>query len=87
MQDTRGRFDRRTFLKLSGATAAIAACGGAATAPTATPAATSAATAAPTVAKPTGRISVYSALNESTNNEFVKAFKAAVTGVEVDLLP
>ncbi|HUG05555.1 MAG TPA: extracellular solute-binding protein [Candidatus Limnocylindria bacterium] len=35
----------------------------------------------------TGRISVYSALNESTNNEFVKAFKAAVSGVEVDLLP
>jgi iron(III) transport system substrate-binding protein len=47
---------------------------------------TAAATAAAT-AKPSGRISVYSALNESTNNEFVKAFKAAVTGIEVDLLP
>ena len=79
-------YDRRTFLKLAGASAAIAACGGApaAASPTPTTAASAAATASP---KPTGRISVYSALNESTNNEFVKAFKAAVTGVEVDLLP
>jgi len=85
---TRRTFDRRTFLKLSGATAAIAACGGAATTATATPtSATTGAATATASAKPTGRISVYSALNESTNNEFVKAFKAAVTGVEVDLLP
>jgi iron(III) transport system substrate-binding protein len=37
--------------------------------------------------KPTGRISVYSALNQSTNDQFAAAFKAAVPGVEVDLLP
>jgi len=91
---------RRTLLKLVGVTAAAEglaiACGGATTAPTASAttaaaaAATTAATAAPTVAapaKPTGRISVYSALNESTNNDFVKAFKAANAGIEVDLLP
>jgi iron(III) transport system substrate-binding protein len=80
------KLDRRTFLAGVGLTAAAAACGGAPTAasPTPTVAGSVAATASP---KPSGRISVYSALNESTNNEFVKAFKAAVTGVEVDLLP
>lgn len=90
---------RRTLLKLAGVGAAAQglaiACGGAAQ-PAASPtaaaktgaAATTAATAAPTVAaKPTGRISVYSALNESTNNEFVKAFRAEYSGIEVDLLP
>jgi iron(III) transport system substrate-binding protein len=80
------KLNRRTFLAGVGVSAAAAACGGAppAASPTATVAGTAAATASP---KPSGRISVYSALNESTNNEFVKAFKAAVTGVEVDLLP
>jgi iron(III) transport system substrate-binding protein len=88
---------RRTLLKLAGVGAAAQglaiACGGASQAPTPTTAATGAAattgaTAAPTVAaKPTGRISVYSALNESTNNEFVKAFRAEYPGIEVDLLP
>jgi iron(III) transport system substrate-binding protein len=34
-----------------------------------------------------GKISVYSALNESTNNAFVDAFKKAVPGVDVDVLP
>jgi iron(III) transport system substrate-binding protein len=80
------KLDRRTFLAGVGVTAAAAACGGAPTAasPTPTVAGSAAATASP---KPSGRISVYSALNESTNNEFVKAFKVAVTGIEVDLLP
>src|SRR5688500_8093842 len=80
------KLNRRTFLAGVGVAAAAAACGGAppAASPTATVAGTAAASA---TAKPSGRISVYSALNESTNNEFVKAFKAAVTGVEVDLLP
>jgi iron(III) transport system substrate-binding protein len=80
------KLNRRTVLAGVGVSAAAAACGGAppAASPTATVAGTAAATASP---KPSGRISVYSALNESTNNEFVKAFKAAVTGVEVDLLP
>ena len=86
MSELKGRYDRRTFLKLSGIAAAMAACGGAATA-SPTPGVTSTATAAATAAKPSGRISVYSALNESTNNQFVAAFKTAVPGVEVDLLP
>ena len=86
--------DRRTLLKLAGVGAVAQglamACGGAAQ-PAASPTAaakTAAGTAAPTAAaKPTGRISVYSALNESTNNEFVKAFRAEYSGIEVDLLP
>src|SRR5437879_756465 len=59
--------DRRTFLKLAGAAAVIAACGGAGQ-------------------KATGRISIYSALNESTNNQLFAAFTKA-TGVEVSVLP
>ncbi|HEV8535936.1 MAG TPA: extracellular solute-binding protein [Candidatus Limnocylindria bacterium] len=77
--------DRRRFLKLASATALVAACGGATTAPTPTPS-VAAATATGTP-KPTGRISVYSALNELTNNEFIKGFKVAVPGVEIDLVP
>lgn len=80
------RLNRRTFLAGVGVTAAAAACGGAPTAasPTPTVAGTVAATASP---KPSGTISVYSALNESTNNQFVAAFKAAVPGIEIALLP
>src|SRR5437764_872283 len=37
-------------------------------------------------AKATGRISIYSALNESTNNQLFAAFTQA-TGVQVDVLP
>jgi iron(III) transport system substrate-binding protein len=66
--------DRRKFLQLAGATALIAACGGA-------PAAS-----ASTAPKATGRISIYSALNESTNNQLFAAFTKA-TGVEVSALP
>lgn len=82
------RYDRRTFLKLAGATAAVAACGGAtpAASPT-TAAATSAAAATASAAPVTGTISVYSALNESTNNEFFAAFKKAFPGVTVNVLP
>ncbi|HKW78066.1 MAG TPA: extracellular solute-binding protein [Candidatus Limnocylindria bacterium] len=80
-------YDRRTFLKLAGATAAIAACGGATTTASPTPAATTAATAAPTATPVTGTISVYSALNESTNNQFFDAFKKAYPGVTVNVLP
>src|SRR5439155_12799310 len=84
---------RRTLLKLVGVSAVAEglaiACGGATT-PSPSPAATAAAaTVAPTVAataKPSGRISIYSALNESTNNELFKAFTAA-TSVQVDVLP
>jgi iron(III) transport system substrate-binding protein len=81
------RYDRRTFLKLAGATAAVAACGGAA-APSAAPATSAAAASATASAAPvTGTISVYSALNESTNNEFFAAFKKAYPGVTVNVLP
>src|SRR6266536_5947533 len=34
-----------------------------------------------------GKLSVYSALNESTNTAFVEAFKKANSGVEVEILP
>ena len=37
--------------------------------------------------KVSGKLSVYSALNESTNNAFVDAFKKAVPGVQVEVLP
>lgn len=90
MHDTRRGYDRRTFLKLAGATAAITACGGGGAVATATPskaAATSAAAATATAAPVTGTISVYSALNESTNNQFFGAFKTAFPGVTVNVLP
>ena len=45
-------------------------------------------TLAPTTApQATGKISVYSALNQSTNDAFFAAFKAAVPGIDVELLP
>src|SRR3989440_4853091 len=77
------QLDRRAFLKLAGATAVVAACGGATA--TASPSPSGSATAAATP-KPTGTISIYSALNESTNNELFKAFTSA-TGVNVQVLP
>lgn len=85
-------YDRRKFLKVMGlgaSAAALAACGGGAgTTAVATTAATkTTAAAAPTVAKATGTITVYSALNETTNNQFTAAFKAAYPGTNVDLLP
>jgi iron(III) transport system substrate-binding protein len=80
------KLNRRNFLAGVGISAAAAACGGAPPAASPAPTVAGGATAAAS-ARPSGRISVYSALNESTNNEFVKAFKTAVTGVEVDLLP
>jgi iron(III) transport system substrate-binding protein len=81
-------YDRRAFLKLAGATAAIAACGGAAVAPSPSASAAGAATAstAPAAAPVTGTLSVYSALNESTNNEFFGAFKKVHPGVTVNVL-
>lgn len=83
----RAGFDRRTFLKLLGAGAALAACGGAGPSAPAPAAAPTAAATAAAAAKPTGRISVYSALNESTNNQLFDAFKKAYQGVDVDVLP
>ncbi len=83
---------RREFIKIAGAgtlSAILAACTPAPTpAPQAQPT-TVVPTAAvvPTVAKPTGKISIYSALNQSTNDAFFAAFKAAVPGIDVELLP
>jgi len=81
------QLDRRAFLKLAGASAVVAACGGGAAVASPTPStgASASATAAATP-KPTGTISIYSALNESTNNELFKAFTSA-TGVNVQVLP
>lgn len=77
---TINRITRREFLKQAGAGIALTAASGwlASCAPT---------PAAPATTKVSGRLSIYSALNETTNNEFVKAYKAAYPGVEVDLLP
>jgi len=75
------QLDRRAFLKLIGVTTVVAACGGAATGPSAAPS-----VAASVAAKATGRINIYSALNESTNNELFAAFTKA-TGVGADVLP
>src|SRR3977135_598513 len=78
--------DRRAFLKGLGVVTVAAACGGAAApSPSATTAVTTA-TATATAAPVTGTISVYPALNESTNNEFFGAFKKAYPGVTVNVL-
>jgi iron(III) transport system substrate-binding protein len=78
------QLDRRTFLKGLGVVTVAAACGGAGTT---TPSATGAATAAAKTAEPVaGTMSVYSALNESTNNEFFGAFKKAYPNVTVNVL-
>jgi iron(III) transport system substrate-binding protein len=74
--------DRRRFLKLAGATALVAACGGAPAATSPTPGVSATATATP---KPSGSISVYSALNETTNNQLFAAFKSA-TGIDASIL-
>src|SRR5438045_3284595 len=81
------RYDRRTFLKLAGATAAVAACGGAATPAASASAAAGTATAGASKAPVTGTLSVYSALNETTNNEFFKAFNVVYPNVKVNVLP
>ncbi len=83
---------RREFLRWLGAGVGLAAAGGilAACAPAAPTAAPVVPTTAPvpTVApKASGSISIYSALNQSTNDAFFAAFKAAVPGIDVQLLP
>jgi iron(III) transport system substrate-binding protein len=71
------------------ATAAPAAAAATKPAEPTKPAAAPAATTAPAAAaKPAaGTITVYSALNESTNKSFVEAFEKAVAGVKVEVLP
>ncbi|HEY7624944.1 MAG TPA: extracellular solute-binding protein [Candidatus Limnocylindria bacterium] len=75
--------DRRKFLKLAGATALVAACGGA---PAATSPSPSTGASASATAKATGTIAIYSALNESTNNQLFGAF-TRTTGINVSVLP
>ena len=86
---------RRKFLKVMGVGAGLAAAGGLldACAPatvspeTATTTAPAIAATATTAPKASGKISIYSALNQSTNDAFFAAFKAAVPGIDVELLP
>jgi iron(III) transport system substrate-binding protein len=66
---------------MGGVMLALALVAAACTQPAATP------TGPAGAAKPTGKISVYSALNESTNNAFVDAFKKANPGLDVEILP
>src|SRR5438093_8434595 len=74
---------RRRFIAaaLGAGSVLLAAC----SAPAPTP------TTAPKPAEPakpaSGSITVYSALNESTNKEFVDAFTKATPGVKVEILP
>ncbi len=74
-------FDRRRFLQLTAVGLAapsvvLDACGGASSGPQPSPG-----------AKPKGPLSVYSALNESTNNQFVSAFNKVYPDVNVQVLP
>lgn len=95
------KLTRREFLKVMTSGVGLAISGGllaaCATPPSATPlpptaapkvtvAPTAAATTAP-AAKASGKISIYSALNQSTNDAFFAAFKTAVPGIDVELLP
>lgn len=76
---------RRTFLKQVTAGVALTLAGGLLDACTTS----SLATPTPNGATPSparGKLSVYSALNETTNREFVQAFQNANPGITVDLL-
>jgi iron(III) transport system substrate-binding protein len=94
---TPSKLTRREFLRIVGGGVALTASSGFLAACVATPtAAPPPTTAAPTAgavpttapaAKATGKLAVYSALNESTNNAFVAAFKAANAGIDVEILP
>lgn len=65
---------RRDFLRLAAASASFVAAGGLLG-------------ARQTMAQASGAITVYSALNETTNNAFVDAFKQAYPAINVELLP
>jgi iron(III) transport system substrate-binding protein len=86
LEDRNTNITRRTALKylgglgLGAAAAYLAACAPAApAAPTTAPAAAA--------AKATGTVSIYSALNQSTNDAFFAAFKASNPGLDVAVLP
>ena len=67
---------RRDFLRLLAGTAGIAVASGIVDHVKAAPS-----------RRATGKIAVYSALNESTNNAFVEAFKKEHPNIDVELLP
>lgn len=77
LKPTRREFIQWSAVGLAAPGVLLEACGG--NAPAGSPAASA--------TKPTGTLSVYSALNESTNNAFIEAFKKAVPGVDVQVLP
>lgn len=89
--DNQANISRRTALKylgglgLGAAATYLAACAPAA-APTSAPATSAPAATTAGGGSAGGSISVYSALNESTNNAFVAAFKQATPGIDVSLL-
>src|SRR3984893_2918537 len=70
-----------------GAIGVLASLGGVVAAGTPAAPGTTSSSGAATTSAGSGKLSVYSALNESTNNAFVDAFKKANPGVEVDVLP
>jgi iron(III) transport system substrate-binding protein len=82
---------RREFLRMMSLGAGLVASGAliqaCAPAPTPAPTATTAPPTATSVPKPSGKISIYSALNQTTNDAFFAAFKAATPGVDVEVLP
>jgi iron(III) transport system substrate-binding protein len=69
----------------AGAAGLLAAC--AAATPTATPVPKPAEKPAAAAKPASGSITVYSALNESTNKSFVEAFEKATPGIKVEVLP
>jgi len=73
---------RREFLRLLGGTAGVALTGGLFAANGAVQTAQAAVKRAAS-----GKLVVYSALNESTNNAFIEAFRKENPNVEVELLP
>src|SRR6266851_949669 len=84
MSPTVRRYQRRTFLALAGASAAVA-CLGSTEAPSPSPEpATPSASPSPRAAL-TGTLVVYSALEESTTDELLAAFAKADPGVRMDL--
>jgi ABC-type glycerol-3-phosphate transport system substrate-binding protein len=71
-----GGLKRRDMLRLLAGTAGMAVAGGVCGNVQAAP-----------VRQASGKIAVYSALNESTNNAFVDAFKKEHANIDVELLP
>lgn len=86
MQRTERRYDRRTFLQLAGATAAITACDSVAP-PSAAPSNVAPVTAVATKAPVAEALFAYSALEGPATDGLLKAFNSAHPNVKVILLP